>query len=277
MKKISYDRIIEKVSGMVMETAYSLPEEVSEHIRRAYAREKGLGKKYLGIILENLKTAEKERLPICQDTGLAVFFVEMGAGVVIDTGRYADIEEIINEGLKQGSRRGFLRKSVVSPVKRKNTGTNAPGVVHIVPGRKNELRIRLIAKGFGSENTSRLAMLNPSAGRKGIEEFVMDTVRQAGSLPCPPVFVGVGIGGSFEKAAILSKMALCRMGEKSGNTVWEKDLLKKLNSLEIGPAGFGGRTTALGVRIETFPTHIAGLPVAVNISCWAHRSGIITL
>ncbi len=277
MRKISCQKIIEAVSGLVMETAWHLPEEVKKHIKKNYARESGLGKKYLGIILENLKAAEKEKLPLCQDTGLAVFFIEAGTDVLIDTGRYGGIEDIVNEGLKQASMKGFLRKSVVSPVDRKNTGTNAPGVVHILPGKKNEFRIRFLAKGFGSENTSRLAMLNPSSGKDGIEKFILETVGQAGSLPCPPVFVGVGIGGSFEKAAVLSKLALCKTGEKSANRKWETEIIKKLNSLKIGPGGFGGRTTALDVRMETFPTHIAGLPVAVNISCWAHRCGTITL
>lgn len=277
MKKISCDKIIREVGQLASETAYRLPEDVKKLLRKSYADERGASRKYLGIILENIKAAEEERLPVCQDTGLAIFLVEMGPEVVIDTGKYANIEEIINEGLKQGSMKGFLRKSVVSPVERKNTGTNTPGIVHLLPGHKEELKIHLLAKGFGSENTSRLAMLNPSSSREGIEKFVFETVKQAGSLPCPPVFVGVGIGGSFEKAALLSKIALCRMGENSVNRRWEKSLLKKLNSLKIGPAGFGGRTTALDIRIETFPTHIAGLPVAVNISCWAHRHGTIIL
>ncbi len=263
---------------MVVDTAYYLPKGVQRYIRKSYRIETGLSKKYLGIILENLKVSEKEKLPICQDTGLSVFFVEQGCDVIIDTGKYKNLEEIINEGLKRGSKKGFLRNSVVSPLERKNTGTNTPGVVHILSGKKGMFKISLLTKGFGAENTSRLAMLNPSAGKVGIEEFILKTIKEAGSLPCPPVFVGVGIGGTFEKAAILSKMALCKIGEKSVNRNWEKLILKKINSqLKIGPGGFGGRTTALDVRIETFPTHIAGLPVAVNISCWAHRFGTITL
>jgi fumarate hydratase subunit alpha len=277
MKKISYKRIIEGVSRIVVDTAYYLPEEVKRYIRKSYRIETGLSKKYLGIILENLTISEKEKIPICQDTGLSVFFVEQGCDVIIDTGKYKNLEEIINEGLREGSKKGFLRNSVTSPIERKNTGTNTPGVVHILPGKKNEFKISLLAKGFGAENTSKIAMLNPSAGIEGIEGFIINAVEQAGSLPCPPVFVGVGIGGSFEKAAIMSKMALCKIGKRSENSKWEKEILKKLNSLKIGPGGFGGRTTALDVHIETFPTHIAGLPVAVNISCWAHRFGTITL
>ncbi|MBN1445159.1 MAG: fumarate hydratase [Candidatus Omnitrophica bacterium] len=278
MKKISSEKIIAEVAKLVERTAYRIPAEVKTALMKSYRAEKaGSGKKYLGIILENLMAAEKERLPICQDTGLAVFFVELGCDVIINTGRYRTIEDIINEGLRRGSKNSYLRRSIVSPVERKNTGTNAPGVIHLLPGEKGKLEITLLAKGFGSENTSRLAMLSPNSGKEGIEEFIIETVRQAGSLPCPPIFVGAGIGGSFEKAALLSKIALCRMGGKSPYRKWEKFLVKKLNSLKIGPAGFGGKTTALDVRIETFPTHIAGLPVAVNISCWAHRTGTVTL
>jgi len=278
MKKVSCRKIINEISKLVERTAYHVPEEVRRALLRSYRIESpGPGKRYLGIILENLEIAEKERLPLCQDTGLSVFFIEQGCDVVIETGRYRTIEEIVNEGLRQGSRNGYLRRSVVSPVERRNTGTNTPGVVHLIPGKKGVLKITMLAKGFGSENTSKLAMLSPTSGKEGIEQFVIETVRQAGSLPCPPVLVGVGMGGSFEKAAILSKMALCRIGQKSTYRKWEKSLVKKLNSLNIGPAGLGGKTTALDARIETFPTHIAGLPVAVNISCWAHRFGIITL
>ncbi len=277
MKRVSYKVIIEEVSKLVIKTAYYLPEKVKWYIRESYRLETGLSKKYLGIILENLAIAEKEKLPLCQDTGLAVFFVQHGRDVLVDTGRYNSIEEIINAGLKKGSKEGYLRSSIVSPVERENTNSNTPGVVHILPGNKNEFRISLLAKGFGAENTSGIAMLNPSSGREGIERFIIDTVKRAGSLPCPPIFVGVGIGGSFEKAAIMSKIALCKIGKGSENRKWEKDILKKLNSLKIGPGGFGGKTTALDVHIETFSTHIAGLPVAVNISCWAHRFGTVSL
>lgn len=278
MKKISYRKIINGVAELVVRVSYKIPQDVKKYIKRAYITEKeGLGKKYLDIILKNLEIAEREKIPICQDTGLAVFFVELGSDVVIDTGKYKTLEDIINEGLKRGSKAGYLRNSVVSPVERKNTGTNSPGVVHIIPAEKGIFRIGLIAKGFGSENTSKIAMLNPGGGKEAIEKFVIDTVKHAGSLPCPPVFIGIGIGGSFEKAAVLSKLALCRIGEKSEYRNWEKELREKINRLGIGPAGLGGKNTVLDIRIETAPTHIAGLPVSINISCWAHRYGKIEI
>ncbi|MCM8776890.1 MAG: fumarate hydratase [Candidatus Omnitrophica bacterium] len=277
MRKISYKKIIDGVAKLVINVSRNIPEDVIRYIKRTYLSETGYGKKYLGIVLENLSIAKKEKLPICQDTGLAVFFVELGPDIIIETGRYKTLEEIINEGLKIGSKKGYLRNSVVSAIERKNTGTNSPGVIHIIPSKSDAFRINLIAKGFGSENTSRICMLKPGEGKEGIENFILDTVKKAGSLPCPPVFIGVGIGGSFEKAAVLSKLALCRIGEKSKYRKWEKEIVKKINLLNIGPAGLGGKTTVLDIRIETAATHIAGLPVAVNISCWAHRYGRIEL
>lgn len=277
MRKIYCKKIIDGVTELVIKVSRNIPDDVARYIKKAYLSETGYGKKYLKIVLENLDIAKKEKLPICQDTGLAVFFVEMGPDIIIDTGRYKTLEDIINEGLKVGSKEGYLRNSIVSAIERKNTGTNSPGVVHILPAGKNIFRISMLAKGFGSENTSRIAMLKPGDGKEGIERFILETVKQAGSLPCPPVFIGVGIGGSFEKAAVLSKLALCRIGEKSKHKRWEKEILKKINLLNIGPAGLGGKTTALDIHIEEVPTHIAGLPVAVNISCWAHRYGKIEL
>jgi len=278
MRKISCKEIISAVADLVIKVSRNIPDDVRKHIKKAYLSEdEGPGKKYLGIILKNLEIARKEKLPICQDTGLAIFFIETGPDIIIDTGKYATFEDIINEGLKIGSESGYLRNSVVSAVERGNTGTNSPGIIHLLPAGKGIFRICLLAKGFGSENTSRIAMLKPGDGKAGIENFILETVKQAGSLPCPPVFIGVGIGGSFEKAAVLSKLALCRIGKRSGYRKWEKTLLEKINLLNIGPAGLGGKTTALDIRIETAPTHIAGLPVAVNISCWAHRYGKIEL
>lgn len=278
MRKISYKKIIGEVEDLVVKVSRYIPDDVRQHIRRAYLSEpQGLGKKYLSIILENLNTAEKDKLPICQDTGLAVFFVEAGPDVVIETGRYKTLEDIINEGLRRGSIKGHLRSSVVSPVERKNTKTNSPGVVHLIPSNKGVFRVGLIAKGFGSENTSKIAMLNPTDGKKAVEDFILDTIKLADALPCPPIFIGAGIGGSFEKAALLSKLALCNIGQKSEHRRWEKELLKKINLLNIGPAGLSGKNTTLDIRIETAPTHIAGLPVAINISCWAHRYGKIEL
>ncbi|MCM8820549.1 MAG: fumarate hydratase [Candidatus Omnitrophica bacterium] len=277
MRKISYKKIIDGVAELVINVSRNIPEDVIRYINKAYLSETGYGKKYLGIVLENLSIAKREKLPICQDTGLAVFFVELGPDIIIETGIYKTLEDVINEGLKKGSKEGYLRSSIVSAIERKNTGTNSPGVVHIIPSEKNVFRITLITKGFGSENTSMIAMLKPGDGKGGIENFILDTVKKAGSLPCPPVFVGVGIGGSFEKATLLSKLALCRIGEKSKYRKWEKEIVEKINLLNIGPAGFGGKITALDIRIETAPTHIAGLPVAVNISCWAHRYGRIEM
>ncbi|HNS31893.1 MAG TPA: fumarate hydratase [bacterium] len=278
MKKISCSKIIETVSLLVSETSRVLPEEVKELLKKSFFHEdNALSRKYLGIILENIEIAEKEKVPVCQDTGLAVFFVRQGAGVIVDTGEFPSLEDVINEGLRIGSRKGYLRNSVVDPVDRSNTKDNGPGIIHFLEGRKEEFEISLIAKGFGSENTSALRMMSPTAGKEGVECFIVDTVRNAGSLPCPPIFVGVGIGGSFEKAALLSKSALCNMGRDSRYRDWERQVLEKINGLGIGAGGFGGRTTALDLRIETFPTHIAGLPVAVNISCWAHRHGSVRL
>ena len=278
MRRIFYAEIIEKVSQLVVKTSYQIPQEVKEEIKKAFLSESNsLGKKYLEVILKNLDISEREKVPICQDTGLAVFFVKQGSEVIIDTGDYKNLEEVINEGLKIGSKTGYLRNSIVESLDRTNTNNNSPGVVHIIPGEKEEFEISLISKGFGSENVAALEMLNPMLGKEGIEDFIIKTVEKAGSKPCPPIFVGVGIGGSFEKAAVLSKYALCRIGINSEYRSWEVEILQKINNLNIGAGGFGGKTTALDVKVETFPTHIAGLPVAVNISCWAHRFGTIKL
>jgi len=272
MRSISYEQLIKTVSELIVDINYRISDKIRRYIEMAFEKEKNkLGKNYLKIILENLKIAEKEKIPICQDTGLPIVFIEKGEEVVVETGKYKTIEEIINSGIEEGSKKGYLRNSVVSPIERKNTGINSPGVVHIVPGKKDKFKITVIAKGFGSENMCKLKMLKPSEGVKGIEDFVIESVKSANGFPCPPVFVGIGIGGSFEKSAILSKLALCNIGKKSKYRKLEEKILKKINSLGIGPGGLGGKITALDVRIETYPTHIAGLPVAVSISCWAHR------
>jgi len=278
MKKISYQTIIEQVSDLVVKTNHVIQQEVKKKIKESLSIENiPLSKKYLGIILENIDLAEKQKVPVCQDTGLAVFFVRQGSDVIVDTGCYNNIEDVINAGLRKGSSKGYLRSSIVEPISRENTADNTPGTIHLLAGQKGEFEITLLVKGFGSENTSALKMLSPTAGKKVVERFVVNVVKKAGSLPCPPIFVGVGIGGSFEKSAILSKIALCNMGKDSPYRLWESEILRKINALNIGAGGFGGKTTALDVRIETFPTHIAGLPVAVNISCWAHRCGTINL
>jgi len=278
MKKISYQTIIEQVSDLVVKTNHVIQQEVKKKIKESLSIENiPLSKKYLGIILENIDLAEKQKVPVCQDTGLAVFFVRQGSDVIVDTGCYNNIEDVINAGLRIGSSKGYLRSSIVEPISRENTKDNTPATIHLLAGQKGEFEITLLVKGFGSENTSALKMLSPTAGKKVVERFVVNVVKKAGSLPCPPIFVGVGIGGSFEKSAILSKIALCNMGKDSPYRLWESEILRKINALNIGAGGFGGKTTALDVRIETFPTHIAGLPVAVNISCWAHRCGTINL
>ena len=226
----------------------------------------------LDMILENSKAAGCEKLPICQDTGMAVVFVTIGFEVHVE----GDINEAINEGVRQGYKNGYCRNSIVSdPIRRVNTGDNTPAVIYydFKPGDK--VSITVMPKGFGSENMSAVRMLIPSDGIKGAEDFIVETVRAAGSDPCPPVIVGVGIGGTMEKAALLAKQALLReVGSVHADMFWanaERRLLARLNELGIGPSGFGGRTTALGVHIMTYPTHNAGLPVAVNIGCHATR------
>ena len=227
----------------------------------------------LDSIIKNAEIAKRKQIPICQDTGMAIFFVKIGKEVHID-GDNLDIA--IEKGVSQGYKEGFLRKSIVAdPLIRNNTNDNTPPVIHYSFSDSDRLEITFLPKGFGSENKSALKMLNPSDGRIGIIEFVKDTVKKAGSSPCPPIIVGVGIGGNFEKCAELSKLALARSIDVPNDNPYyaqlEKDLLDEINSLGIGPQGYGGETTALGVNIETYPTHIAGLPVAVNISCHATR------
>jgi fumarate hydratase subunit alpha len=223
-------------------------------------------------MIRNAEIARQEKLPICQDTGMAVVFVELGQDVYVK----GDLKEAINKGVRWGYKEGYCRASVVAdPINRKNTGDNTPAVIHydIVAG--DSLRITVAPKGFGSENMSGICMLNPSDGIEGVENFVVGTIEKAGANPCPPIFVGVGVGGTFEKAAILAKQALLLENDsKNPDTFWsdcEARLLVRINKLGIGPSGYGGRTTALGIKILTYPTHIAGLPVAVNINCHVSR------
>ena len=232
----------------------------------------------INSIIKNAEIAKEKQVPICQDTGMAIFFVEVGQEVHIN----GNLTDAINLGVKNGYEKGYLRKSVVrDPLNRVNTGDNTPAVIHynIVSGDK--IKITFMPKGFGSENMSRLKMLKPSDGAEGVVDFVIETVKLAGSNPCPPIVVGVGIGGSMEKAALLSKIALARPVDKSNDDEYyadmEEKILGKLNKTGIGPQGLGGKTTALGVNIETFPTHIAGLPVAVNISCHVTRHAEIII
>src|SRR3972149_1967192 len=274
MKNINANDITKAVKLMCMEANYYLGEDVLRAFNKALKEEKSpAGVSVMEQLIENANIAKNEQVPMCQDTGFAVFFVELGQDAHITGGT---LKDAINEGVRQGYTEGFLRKSIVSdPLKRVNTKDNTPAVVHIelVPGEN--LKITIAPKGGGSENMSGLKMLKPADGVKGIKDFVIERVSQAGSNPCPPIVVGVGIGGTFEVAAMLAKKALLReLGKHhpdSDTAELEKELLEKVNNLGIGPQGFGGRVTALAVNIEKHPCHIASLPVAVNINCHAHR------
>lgn len=251
-----------------------MPNDVKEAIEKAEKNEKWpIANNILNKILENSQIASAEKMPICQDTGMACVFIDIGQDVHITGG---SLEEAINEGVRQGYAEGFLRKSVVKdPLHRVNTNDNTPALIYynMVPGDK--VKITVAPKGFGSENMSRIAMLKPSDGLEGVKNFVLETVRMAGPNPCPPIVIGIGIGGSFDKAAYLAKKALIRpVNENNTDEFYgnlEKELLEEVNKIGIGPQGFGGKTTALALNIETYPTHIAGLPVAVNINCHATR------
>ena len=274
MREIEVSKIEEAVRSMCMEINVSLSPDMKKALKEAEEKEQDpLGKQILGILDENMAIAKEEQIPICQDTGMAVIFLSVGQDVHFTGG---SIEDAINEGVRRGYRDGYLRKSVVSdPFIRENTQDNTPAVIHysIVPGE--DVTITLAPKGFGSENMSRVSMLKPADGEEGVIEAVVDAVRKAGPNACPPVVVGVGIGGTFEKCALLSKKALTRpvdsANEKEHIRKMEEEMLKRINELKIGPAGLGGNITCLGVNIETYPTHIAGLPVAVNICCHVNR------
>ena len=273
MREIKGSEITKTIKDMCIKSNVRLPEDVAHCINCMREEEPWEpAKEILDNIVTNFELAKDLNKPICQDTGMACVFVKIGQEVHVD----GNLEEAIQEGIRQGYKEGYLRKSIVSdPLERVNTGDNTPGVIYyeIVPGDK--LEIELATKGFGSENMSRIAMLRPSDGIEGVKEFVIETVKLAGPNPCPPIIVGVGIGGTFDKVALLSKKALLRpMDSENPVALYanlEKELLEEINKLGIGPQGFGGRTTALGVNIETYPTHIAGLPVAVNISCHVAR------
>ena len=274
MKTINVNEIIKTVKELSIEANYYLPNDVKEAIEKAEKNEKWpIANNILNKILENSQIASAEKMPICQDTGMACVFIDIGQDVHITGG---SLEEAINEGVRQGYAEGFLRKSVVKdPLHRVNTNDNTPALIYynMVPGDK--VKITVAPKGFGSENMSRIAMLKPSDGLEGVKNFVLETVRMAGPNPCPPIVIGIGIGGSFDKAAYLAKKALIRpVNENNTDEFYgnlEKELLEEVNKIGIGPQGFWGKTTALALNIETYPTHIAGLPVAVNINCHATR------
>ena len=274
MREIQCSKITEVVRKLCIEANEHLPEDVKCAIKTARKEEDGeIAKGILDNIIENYEIADRENVPICQDTGMAVVFMEIGQDVHITGG---DLTECVNEGVRQGYTDGYLRKSVVKdPIRRGNTGDNTPAILYteIVPGE--QIKITVGPKGFGSENMSRIMMFKPSAGLEGIKDFIIETVRFAGPNPCPPMVVGVGIGGTFDRCALLAKKALMRpLGSSNKDPFYadlEKELLLKINSLGIGPQGLGGRTTAIGLNIETFPTHIAGMPCAVNINCHVTR------
>lgn len=274
MRSINTSEIIKNIKEMCIEANYKLASDVHTSIREAKQNETSpIGKLVLGQLCENMDLAENELIPICQDTGMAIIFVTIGQEVHIEGG---SLEEAINEGIRLGYMEGYLRKSVVSdPIIRINSKDNTPGIIYydIVPG--DQFEITVAPKGFGSENMSRIYMLKPSDGVDGIKNAVLETVKLAGPNACPPIVVGVGIGGSFEKCAMLSKKALTRDlsvgSHKPHIKSMENEILLAINKIGIGPAGLGGRITALGVNIETYPTHIAGLPVAINICCHVNR------
>jgi fumarate hydratase subunit alpha len=273
MKKIAFENIALKVSDACMAANFELGEDVVNAFKQAKESEDSpVGQEILGQLLENATIARKEKIALCQDTGFAVFFVDLGDEVKVEGGNLVDA---INEGVKRGYQAGFLRKSICHPFTRKNTGDNTPAIVHLnlVPG--DQLKITIAPKGGGSENMSRVTMLKPSDGIEGIKKFVIERVKESGANPCPPLVIGVGIGGTFEKAALIAKHALLRpIGTPNPDqelAAIENDLLEKINNLGVGPQGLGGRTTALAVHVEMHPCHIASLPLAVNINCHASR------
>jgi fumarate hydratase subunit alpha len=280
MREIHVSEIIKAIRKLCIDANYYLSDDIKQKLEEAHKEEDwNIAKDILDKILINAGIAKNENMPMCQDTGVTCVFIDLGQDVHVTGG---NLEEAINEGVRQGYAEGFLRKSVVKdPLKRVNTGDNTPAVIHynIVPGDK--LHITVSPKGFGSENMSKLKMLRPADGIEGVKNFILQTVKEAGPNPCPPIIVGVGIGGTFEKSALIAKKSLLRsVTQRNSDPFYaalEEELLQKINALGIGPQGFGGRTTALCVNIETYPTHIAGLPVAVNISCHATRHAEIEL
>lgn len=278
MREISLMDVKEKIKKIVQEANFVLREDVLKIIEDASKREESeAGKEVFDQILKNARIAKEESLALCQDTGVAVFFVELGEEVRFRYDGFKGVRDAIEQGMIEGYQEGYLRKSIVEdPIRRKNTGNNAPAFIHweLVPGDK--LKIYFLAKGGGAENMSAIRMFAPAAGAEGIENFVVETVEKASSNPCPPIIVGVGIGGNFELAPLLAKKALLRNPVGSHNpdpfyAEMEERLLKRINNLGIGPQGLGGRITALAVHIEVHPCHIASMPAAVNIECHSHR------
>ncbi len=280
MRTIPVSQITDAVKEMCIEANLFLTKDMEEALKQAQKSEEALlGHSVLDQLCQNLQIAGEDSIPICQDTGMAVVFLEVGQEVHFEGGI---LEDAVNEGIRRGYTEGFLRKSVVSdPLIRENTKDNTPGVIHysIVPG--DRVKITVAPKGFGSENMSRIFMLKPADGEEGVKNAVLTAVKEAGPNACPPMVVGVGIGGTFEKCALLAKQALTRPLDQPSEIPWvrvmEEELLERINRSGIGPGGLGGTTTALGVNINTYPTHIAGLPVAVNICCHVNRHAVRTI
>ncbi len=280
MRTINVDKVTEAIKEMCISANYFLSSDMETKMKEAREKEESpLGKQILSQLLENLEIAGTDQIPICQDTGMAVVFLEVGQDVHFEGG---SLEDAVNEGVRRGYTEGFLRKSVVGdPLVRENTKDNTPAVIHycIVPG--DQVKITVAPKGFGSENMSRIFMLKPADGIEGVKNSILTAVKEAGPNACPPVVVGVGIGGTFEKAALMAKQALTRPAGSYSEIPYVKEmeveLLEKINGLGIGPGGLGGRITALAVNINTYATHIAGLPVAVNMCCHVNRHAVRVL
>lgn len=274
MRTIDVSEITENIKEMCMEANHYLSKDMDVAMKKAAETEESpLGKQILLQLQENLQIAAEDRIPICQDTGMAVIFIEIGQDVHFVGGI---LEDAINEGVRQGYKEGYLRKSVVGdPIIRENTKDNTPAIVHYSIVKGDKVKIKVAPKGFGSENMSRVFMLKPADGIEGVKNAILTAVRDAGPNACPPMVIGVGIGGTFEKCALMAKEALTREAGTHSDIPWAKELeeemLDKINKLGIGPGGLGGTTTALAVNVNTYPTHIAGLPVGINICCHVNR------
>ncbi|MHB1660990.1 MAG: fumarate hydratase [bacterium] len=279
MRVVTSEEISNAVKNLIINSSVNLPEDTHKSLKQAFEQEiSGSGKTVLSQILLNAEVAKTERKPLCQDTGLAVFFVEVGRDASV---KGLNLTDAINEGTRLGYSEGFLRKSTCDPLSRKNIGDNTPAIIHYDFTDGDKINIMYAAKGGGSENMSRIKMMRPSDGKQGIIDFVVETMRDAGPNPCPPNIIGVGIGGNFERSAVLAKKSLFRkLGEKNNDgelDEMERIIFERINNIGTGPMGFGGICTALGVHITKEPCHIASLPVAVNIECHSHRHSEITI
>ena len=280
IRTIHVNEIIKNIKEMCIEANHVLSKDMNCALKYAFQNEKSsLGRQILGQLQENMEIAEKEMIPICQDTGMAVIFLEIGQEIHFEGG---DLEEAVNEGVRQGYVEGYLRKSVVEdPIYRKNTNDNTPAIIHYKIVSGDQVKIKVAPKGFGSENMSRVFMLKPADGIEGVKNAILQAVKDAGPNACPPMVVGVGVGGTFEKCALMAKEALTREVGVHSEIPYvkelEEEMLSKINELGIGPAGLGGSTTALAVHINTYPTHIAGLPVGINICCHVNRHILRTI